>query len=154
MTIISIMFFVDDDTTFRMTVSWGELFDKMIETLGKRRCGPWSTIQRRRRRTKEMCKIKNGNYDKIIAVWYKSVLVVDQWSMIIHVHCLFDNSCHLPGASCPRCTDTNLSIVMIDCYHLGVDFVLNNMTQFLFYNWRAVCQAIALGLRWNHRFNP
>ena len=38
------MFFVvDDDTMFRMTVSWGELFDKIIETLGKRRCGPWST---------------------------------------------------------------------------------------------------------------
>ena len=48
---------------------WGEPFDKMIETLGQRRCGPWSTIKRRwrerqRRRRRErmkknkMCKMK------------------------------------------------------------------------------------------------
>ena len=50
------MFFVvDDDTMFRITVTWGELFDKIIETPGKRRCGPWSTTQRRRRRKKAMC---------------------------------------------------------------------------------------------------
>ena len=50
------MFFVaDDDTKLRITVSWGELFDKIIETPGKRRCGPWSTTQRRRRRKKAMC---------------------------------------------------------------------------------------------------
>ena len=47
-----------------MASQWGEPFDKIIETSGKRRCGPWSTIQRRwrgkQRRRRRMCKTEQN----------------------------------------------------------------------------------------------
>ena len=44
----------------------GEPFDKIIETLAKRRCGPWSTIQRGRHGGRGRTKKKEGCWSKRI----------------------------------------------------------------------------------------
>ena len=58
----------------RMIVSWGELFDKIIEPLGKRRCGPWSTIQRRwgekQRRRRRTCKTEQRTLYSVLCYWF------------------------------------------------------------------------------------